>query len=88
MSGIALSKTICTLHLDTVIFWMIAYGCHHFAQDISRLGICCCLEKPFRIDKIRRSVREAFEMIHDVTRPSLLHCERTVQEALGPHISL
>lgn len=62
VSGVALSETIRSLSADAILIWMTAYGCHRFAEDASRLDVHCCLDKPFRIDKIRQVVQRAFEM--------------------------
>ena len=38
---------------------MTAYHCSAQEDEMKRLGVCCCLDKPIEIDEIRRVVSEA-----------------------------
>jgi DNA-binding NtrC family response regulator len=61
VDGIALTQAIRDLNSGTVVVWITAYGCAQVSNEATRLSVYECLEKPLRIDKIRRVVREALE---------------------------
>jgi len=61
MDGIALTQAIRDLNPSTVVVWITAYGCAQVSDEATRLSVYECLEKPLRIDEIRRVVREALE---------------------------
>ena len=61
VDGIALTQAIRDLNSGTVVVWITAYGCAQVSDEATRLSVYECLEKPLRIDKIRRVVREALE---------------------------
>ena len=61
VDGIALTQAISDLNSGTVVVWITAYGCAQVSDEATRLSVYECLEKPLRIDEIRRVVREALE---------------------------
>ena len=61
MDGITLTQAIRDLNSGTVVVWITAYGCAQVSDEATRLSVHECLEKPLRIDEIRRVVREALD---------------------------
>jgi DNA-binding NtrC family response regulator len=61
VDGIALTQAIRGLNFGTVVVWITAYGCAQVSDEATRLSVYECLEKPLRIEEIRRVVREALE---------------------------
>ena len=61
MDGIALTQAIRDLNFGTVVVWITAYGCAQVSDEVRRLSVYECLEKPLRIDEIRRVVQEALK---------------------------
>ena len=61
MDGVALTQAIRDLNSSTVVIWITAYGCAHVSDEATRLSVYEGLEKPLRIDEIRRVVQEALE---------------------------
>ena len=61
MGGIELTEAIKALNPKTVVIWVTAYGCHRVANEAAQLSVYKCLDKPLRVAKIRRVVREALE---------------------------
>ena len=61
VDGIALTQAIRGLNSGTVVVWITAHGCAQVSDEATRLSVYECLEKPLRIDKIRRVVREALK---------------------------
>jgi DNA-binding NtrC family response regulator len=61
MDGITLTQAIRDLNSGTVVVWITAYGCAQVSDEATRLSVHECLEKPLRIDEIRRVVRDALD---------------------------
>ena len=61
IDGIELVETIRDLNLNTMVIWITAYGCNRLQAQCDRLDVFRCLEKPIRIDEIRRVALEALE---------------------------
>ena len=61
VDGITLTQAIRDLNSGTVVVWITAYGCAQVSDEATRLSVHECLEKPLRIDEIRRVVREALK---------------------------
>lgn len=61
VDGMALTQAIRGLNSGTVIVWITAYGCAQVSDEATRLSVYECLEKPLRIDEIRRVVQEALK---------------------------
>jgi DNA-binding NtrC family response regulator len=61
MDGIELTEAIRNLDADVIIIWITAHGCHHFSSEAARLSVHDCLEKPIRVQDIRRAVLEALK---------------------------
>lgn len=61
MDGIELTKAIRALDDSTVVIWITAYGCHNVRDEMTRLRVYGCLDKPLEIAEIRQAVREALE---------------------------
>jgi len=58
MDGVALTEALRELKPDPAVIWMTAYHCCAKAEEMKRLGVCCCLDKPIEIGEIRRIVSE------------------------------
>jgi len=61
VDGIALTQAIRDLDSGTVVVWITAYGYAQVSDEATRLSVHECLEKPLKIDEIRRVVREALK---------------------------
>jgi len=61
LNGIELAEAIRESGSKTAIVWITAFGCRNLKDDIARLNIYRCLEKPIRIENIRRVALEALE---------------------------
>ena len=61
VDGITLTQAIRDLNSGTVVVWITAYGCAQVSDEATRLSVHECLEKPLRIDEIRRVVRDALD---------------------------
>ena len=61
VDGITLTQAIRGLNSGTVVVWITAYGCAQVSDEATRLSVHECLEKPLRIDEIRRVVRDALD---------------------------
>jgi len=59
MDGIELTERIAKLCPETVVLWMTAYGCHNVRDDVDRLEVHRCVDKPMEIGEIRQVVRDA-----------------------------
>ena len=59
MDGIALTEALRQEDARPAVIWMTAYHCSAQEDEMKRLGVCCCLDKPIEIDEIRRVVSEA-----------------------------
>jgi two-component system response regulator HydG len=65
MSGMELTEAIKALNPKTAVLWVTAYGCHRVASEAARLSVYKCLDKPLKIAKIRRVVRQALKGTED-----------------------
>jgi CheY-like chemotaxis protein len=61
MDGIELTEAIRGLSTHTVMIWITAYGCEKLKSERERLNIHICLEKPLRLDQIRRAALDALK---------------------------
>jgi CheY-like chemotaxis protein len=61
IDGIQLAHIVRDLNTETAIIWITAYGCEDLKAECERLNISGCLEKPLRINEIRRTVLAALE---------------------------
>jgi DNA-binding NtrC family response regulator len=61
LDGVALVEAMRALDLRTAVIWITAYGCARLRAECDRLQVYCCLDKPLRIDEIRRTVLAALE---------------------------
>jgi DNA-binding NtrC family response regulator len=59
MDGIALTQALRDQEHRSAVIWMTAYGCCRQANEMQRLGVLRCLDKPIEIGEIRRIVSEA-----------------------------
>lgn len=59
MDGIELTQALRELDRSPVVIWMTAYNGCTKAEEMERLQVHCCLDKPIEIDEIRRIVSEA-----------------------------
>lgn len=61
IDGIQLAHMIHDLNPETAIIWITAYGCENLNEERERLNVSGCLEKPLRINEIRRAVLAVME---------------------------
>lgn len=61
MDGIDLTQAIRAQSPATAVIWMTAYGGGEIGTAARRLGVRRCLDKPLRVDSIRRVVRQLLE---------------------------
>ncbi len=59
MTGIHLTELFIQEHPKTSIVWITAHGCKRVADDVARLRIEACLNKPIEIGKIRDAALRA-----------------------------
>ncbi len=59
MDGVELTEAIRALNPQVAVLWVTAYGCYELADEAARLGVYGCLDKPLRVDEIRRVAQEA-----------------------------
>lgn len=59
VDGVALTEAIRDLQCNTSVIWVTAHGCKRVSQEVQRLNIYRCLEKPLEIRTIRSAAREA-----------------------------
>lgn len=62
IDGIRLVEMIRALNTETAIIWITAYGCENLKAECERLNVSDCLEKPLRINEIRRAVLAALKV--------------------------
>ncbi|NLD72691.1 MAG: response regulator [Chloroflexi bacterium] len=61
ITGITLTEEARELHAELPVVWITAYGCHNVCAESDELGVCCCLDKPVDIERIREAVRAALQ---------------------------
>lgn len=61
MDGIFLTEEIRALAEDTLVLWLTGYSCYSLRSEAHRLGVYRCLNKPLRIETIRRVVSQALD---------------------------
>jgi CheY-like chemotaxis protein len=59
LDGIELVEAIRASKLGVAVIWITAYGCQNLRAECERLNVYCCLDKPLRIEEIRRAALEA-----------------------------
>ncbi|MGD8403499.1 MAG: response regulator [Anaerolineales bacterium] len=59
IDGIELVEAIRRLDTNAAVIWITAYGCRKLEENMQRLDVYRCLEKPLRIQEIRLAAREA-----------------------------
>jgi two-component system response regulator GlrR len=59
MDGIELTEVAREKCPGMPVIWLTAYGCEEVKEDLARLGVRCCINKPVRTSQIVRAVREA-----------------------------
>jgi two-component system response regulator GlrR len=59
MDGVQLTEAVRSTSSDMPVIWLTAYGCEGVQEDLRRLRVRCCINKPVRTSEIVRKVREA-----------------------------
>jgi two-component system response regulator GlrR len=59
MGGIELTKVAREKRPGMPVIWLTAYGCEEVQEDLRRLGVRCCINKPVRTSEIVQAVRDA-----------------------------
>lgn len=62
LDGVALTEQMRTLCPDIVVIWMTAYGSTNLREQVERLRIYGCLDKPVEVSEIRSIVRQALNI--------------------------
>jgi len=57
--GVELTERMRDRGLDTTVIWITAYGCGVYRDDIERLSVSRCVEKPLEVNLIREVVLRA-----------------------------
>jgi CheY-like chemotaxis protein len=68
IDGIQLVERIRDLNTETAIVWITAYGCENLKAECERLNVSGCLEKPLRINEIRRAVLAVLDVESDLKK--------------------
>lgn len=61
IGGVELTERIRAQGVDAAVVWITAYGCDGFRDDIARLDVFRCVEKPLEVHQIRQLASEALE---------------------------
>jgi CheY-like chemotaxis protein len=61
IGGLELTERIRARGVDAAVVWITAYGCDGFRDDIERLGVFRCVEKPLEVRQIRQLASDALE---------------------------
>ena len=65
MNGIQLTEVARRKCPDMPVIWLTAYGCEKVQEDLRRLRVRCCINKPVRTSEIVRAVREALRDVRE-----------------------
>ena len=70
MDGVRLTEVAGRKCPGMPVIWLTAYGCEQVREDLERLRVRCCINKPVRTSEIVRAVREA---LRDARRSTSEH---------------
>jgi DNA-binding NarL/FixJ family response regulator len=59
MDGVQLTEAVKSRSPGTPVIWLTAYGCEGVQEEVTRLRVRRCINKPVRTSEILREVREA-----------------------------
>jgi len=59
MDGVQLTEAIKSRNPGMPVIWLTAYGCEGVQEELRRLKVRCCINKPVRTAEIVRAVQEA-----------------------------
>jgi len=59
--GVELTEHMRSQGIDTTVVWMTAHGCEAYREDVERLSVYQCIEKPLEVNAIREVVKKALE---------------------------
>ena len=59
MDGVQLTEAVRSTSPGMPVIWLTAYGCEGVHEEITRLRVRRCINKPVRTSEIVRAVREA-----------------------------
>jgi DNA-binding NtrC family response regulator len=59
LDGVQLTQYVRTQSPQTAVIWITAYGCDRMSEEMARLGVGRCADKPVEVDEILQMVREA-----------------------------
>jgi DNA-binding NtrC family response regulator len=59
IDGVQLTEAAISRSPDMPVIWLTAYGCEGVHEEITRLRVRRCINKPVRTSEILRAVREA-----------------------------
>ncbi len=61
IGGVELTERLRAQGVDAAVVWITAYGCDGFRDDIERLDVFRCVEKPLEVRQIRQLASDALE---------------------------
>lgn len=64
LDGIQLAEYVAAHSPQTVVIWITAYGCDRVRDEMARLGVRRCLDKPVEVYDILQIVSEALAAQH------------------------
>jgi DNA-binding NtrC family response regulator len=64
MNGIELTAAIKNLAPKTDVIWITAFDCRNLRYERKKYGVLRCINKPVRIEEIRKVVLEVIEANH------------------------
>jgi CheY-like chemotaxis protein len=70
LDGVQLTEYVRANSPQTVVVWITAYGCDRVCEEVARLGVSCCVDKPLEVHEILRVVRKALGLVVNGTQNS------------------
>jgi two-component system response regulator GlrR len=61
MDGVQLTEAVRSTSPGMPVIWLTAYGCENVQDEVARLRVRRCINKPVRTSEIVRAVRECLE---------------------------
>ena len=65
LDGIQLTEYVRAHSPQTVVVWITAYGCDRVSEEVARLGVSCCVDKPLELHEILQVIRKALATLKD-----------------------
>lgn len=65
IDGMQLTEYVAAHSPQTIVIWITAYGCDKVRDEMTRLGVRRCVDKPVEVHEIVHVAREALGIISD-----------------------